>query len=129
MMPRIILMILLKKITAILSVLVLIFFMAGCGGGGGGGDEGGGGGTERVTISGTADDGTLNSPISGAECAFVDLNGDRLFGTTADNFGDSASKCPRMWKVISGVPRQICRNSSFPLSQIQKAWHRRQDLR
>ncbi len=93
-MSRIILMISLKKIAAILSVLVLISFMAGCGGGGGGGDEGGGSGTERVAISGTADDGTLNSPISGAECAFVDLNGDRLFGTTADNFGRFSIKVP-----------------------------------
>jgi hypothetical protein len=89
-MARIILLISFKKMVAILSGLVLILFMAGCGGGGGGGDEetpvqplpG-----DSVIVAGTVDDGTSNSPIMRAKCAFVDLNGDNLGETTADNIG------------------------------------------
>ena len=94
-MSRIILMISFKKIAAILSVFVLIAFMAACGGGGGGGgDDGGAGGPTGVTISGTADDGTANSPISRAECVFVDLNGLRRVGTTADAIGRFSINVP-----------------------------------
>ena len=96
-MSRICLMISLKKVTAILSVLGLIYFMVGCGGGGGGGDDdngGGGGDREEVTISGTADDGTSNSPIRRAECTFVDLIGNRPAKTTANNDGQFSIKVP-----------------------------------
>ncbi len=40
-----------------------------------------------VTVTGKVDDGTLNSPISWAECIFVDLNGALHYSTTANEDG------------------------------------------
>ena len=54
----------------IVMVIVLAFIVAvfGCGGSGGGGGGGSSVTSENVTISGTIDDGTSNSPIGNAEC-------------------------------------------------------------
>jgi formylglycine-generating enzyme required for sulfatase activity len=76
-----------KKITVMLSVLALIFIAAGCGGGGGGaGDDPGD--PKLVTIAGKVDDGTANSPIGGAKCEFVDLDGEWQAATTAKSNGN-----------------------------------------
>lgn len=47
-----------------------------------------------VTVTGTVDDGTSSSPISNAVCAFVDLSGDQLAQTTADNIGNFSIDVP-----------------------------------
>jgi hypothetical protein len=58
--------------------LAFILGMAGCGGGGGGGGAEPLTRDENVTILGTVDDGLANSPIQGARCRFIDLNGDQV---------------------------------------------------
>ena len=88
MMPRTILLISLKNIASVLSGLVLIAFIAACGGGGGDDGVQPPPPEKSVRVSGTVDDGTLNSPISFAKCAFWDLNGDNLGETSADTNGN-----------------------------------------
>lgn len=64
------------SIFLVLSALTVLFgvvaisIMVGCGGGGDPIPKG-----DRVTISGTVDDGTGNSPIQGAVCKFYDMAG------------------------------------------------------
>ena len=68
----------LNRTTIYVIGLALMFAILGCGGGGGGGGAEPLPRDENVTILGTVDDGLANSPIQGARCRFIDLNGDQV---------------------------------------------------
>jgi hypothetical protein len=59
----------------------VILFMLSCGGGGSSGPSG-------VTVSGSVDDGTANSPIPNARCSYRDLEGIFLNSVNADDYGN-----------------------------------------
>ena len=69
---------------SILISSVLVTFLAACGGGGGGGGrEDDPPPEDAVTITGVVDDG--NSPIVGANCRFVDMDGAELDSDRSDS--------------------------------------------
>ena len=71
---------------SILISSVLVTFLAACGGGGGGGGrEDDPPPEDAVTITGVVDDG--NSPIVGANCRFVDMDGAELDSDRSDSTG------------------------------------------
>ena len=82
MLPRIIFPELLNRMTVCTIVFAFLLAMAGCGGGGSGTPPKP---EENVTVSGTVDDGTANSPIPDALCFFEDQNGITYSGRSNAN--------------------------------------------
>ena len=94
-----------------LSFLLLV---SGCGGGGGGGGTPLPAPDVSVTISGTADDGTANSPIANAVCVFKDSDGNLSTGITADATGRfTFTVLPDKEGFLYCRPRNISRLNLF----------------